>query len=108
MALPVQVCTRAQMQRPQAWAVPVGERWAVISDGLFDALADHPGIERHALVGCACCAGSLALRVTLARLIRRGGYARLLVVVADESHRAGVVGVLTEAQFAPHLVLEVR
>lgn len=110
MPIPVQVCSRAQWPA-QGLAVPAHERWAVLSDGvfgagLFAADAQTPGLEHHALLGCACCAGNLALRVTLGRLIRRGGYARILVVVADADHRAGVLTVLEEAQFAPHLVLD--
>jgi len=110
MRIPVQVCLRAQWPS-QGWPVPAHERWAVLGDGVFGASllatgAQASGLERHALLGCACCTGNLALRVTLGRLIRRGGYDRILVVVADADHRAGVLNVLEEAQFAPHLVLD--
>ena len=110
MRIPVQVCSRAQWPA-QGLAVPAHERWAVLSDGVFGAGllaadADTPGLEHHALLGCACCAGNLALRVTLGRLIRRGGYTRILIVVIDPDHRAGVLKVLEEAQFAPHLMLD--
>ena len=105
MAIAVQVLTRAQAAHPGALLPPAGQRWAMLSDPWFDATSESPGLDRHGLFGCACCAGNLALRVTLGRLIRRGGYARVLIVVADESHRAGVLAVLGEAQFAPHLTL---
>ena len=109
MRIPVQVCLRAQWPA-QGWAVPAHERWAVLGDGVFSpgllAGTETAGLEHHALLGCACCAGNLALRVTLGRLIRRGGYARVLIVVADADHRAGVLKVIEEAQFVPHLVLD--
>ncbi len=105
MTIAVQVITRAQASalRAQCEARPPGERWALIVDGLFAPLGDAVDVETHGLAGCACCVGNLALRVTLGRLIRRGGIARIVVVTAAQDHVEGVYKVIREAQFAPHL-----
>ena len=62
---------------------------AVISEGLADPhtpLADWPHIQMLRIApGCLCCAGSVVLRVTLNRLLRRPP-AQLFISLADATH----------------------
>ena len=56
------------------------------ADGTAE-LAARPGWRSHVLApACPCCIGNLALRVTLARVLRQETPAALLIAIADATH----------------------
>jgi hypothetical protein len=88
---------------------PQHERWAVLVDGVLDDRGPAPGLALDSregvdvfgtAAGCACCVGALALRSTLARVLRQGPWHRLLLVLSAPARpaalidalRAGIVG----------------
>ena len=110
-------------------ARPPGERWAVIVDGalagasLAGTLADGAGVNlAETLVdgagapdggvrvvaagGCACCSGATVLRVTLTRLLREGGWQRIVVAAGAAARPEALVALLGAPAFAPYLALE--
>lgn len=87
---------RAQpMPRPSMHAIVEGLAPGALPEGL----------EVTAIAGCACCTGQLALRVTLARLMRCAPPERLFIVVGDARHVPTVRTALADAQWAARLVL---
>jgi hypothetical protein len=79
----------------QRWLAerPDGERWALLVDGAFDAthrLPDGVTVFETA-AGCACCLGALALRTTLARVLRQGPWDRLLLLLSPSARPAAIV-----------------
>lgn len=107
MPIPVHLYTRASHDALQAFlrSKPDDAHWAMISEGLFAPLAEQAGLETHAISGCACCVGNLALNVTLARLLRRVRPACIVVVVANPEHLPRMRALLQSAQYDGHLAL---
>ena len=69
------------------------------------ALGDSsPAPEVHAIAGCACCSGQVALRVTLVRLLRSRPD-RIALVVADPAHVAGLLALLDSDSLRNHTQL---
>jgi hypothetical protein len=80
-------------------------RYAVIAEGALLPLAAAPGvvIERIA-AGCGCCVGTIVLRVTLARLLRRHRPAALLLLIAGGEHRERVRRLLLAGELGVQFV----
>lgn len=84
---------------------PAQETWALVAEGWLAAPGDDPGIERHAVGGCACCMGAVALHVLLVRLIRGRAHDRIVIVAGDGEHLARTRAAVVDARYAGHLRL---
>ena len=76
---------------------PGNERWAVLVDGAFDdgPLPVSAGLAVfETAAGCACCLGALALRTTLARVLRQGPWQRLFLLLSPAAHPAAILDAL--------------
>lgn len=93
---------------------PSGERWALLIEGgiaavamAFAAQGDEtgpgqeggPGVVAIALGGCVCCTAATVLRVTLTRLLRKGGLDRILIVVGAAARPTAIAAMLTTPPF---------
>jgi hypothetical protein len=81
-----QAAIEAWLRRPDGG--PSRQR-VIIAEGILFDRQGPQGVPVIALAGgCPCCIGAVALRVTLARTLRRhAGAAVLLLVLADEHGR---------------------
>ena len=88
-------------------ARPADERWTLIIEGLWwppDAPGD-PALDVQHIAGCACCTGSLAMRVALSRAIRQVRPTRLFVLTASEAHHGRVLDLLADVQYRTHFTV---
>ncbi len=81
-------------------SIPSGEKITLILEGIPPVvtgvgpqeLSARPDISIHVLApGCMCCIGNLAMRVTLARVLRLEQPRHLILAMIDESHRNSLV-----------------
>lgn len=80
---------------------PPGARWALIVEEGDTRLEAPAGTTLHQLLpGCVCCAGQLALRVTVARVLRRERPDALVLELAPGTHREAVERLLTGGTFS--------
>lgn len=74
-------------------------RRLVLAEGLLFDRCGPQGVPIVGLAaGCPCCTGSLALRVTLARAIRRVRPKSLLLLVASAEHLPSLRRVLADGE----------
>ena len=75
---------------------PPEEAWALLDNTGGPALDDH-GVHMVSLEkDCMCCAGGVALRVTLTRLLRQARPRRLIVLPSSEARLPEVLKVLSD------------
>ena len=87
---------------------PPSERWSLVIEGIWwpeGSLAD-PAIDIQHIGGCACCSGSIALRVALARAIRQVRPDRLYILSATDEHLGRVAQVLDDVQYRTHFLVQ--
>lgn len=113
--LDARLTTRAVAELTAARAP--AERWAVLRNGIVWPTAAQPGCPQLACydagAACGCCVGQVALRVTLARLLRdasRAGAAwdALIAELGAGVHPQTVVELLHAPAFAGHFVVTRR
>lgn len=84
-------------------SIPSGNKITLILEGVPatvtsndpQELGPRPDMSIHVLApGCMCCIGNLALRVTLARVLRLERPRYLILAMIDESHRNSLVKLL--------------
>lgn len=87
-----------------------GERWAVVDGGALGAepagplAAPDPDLAIIGFAaGCACCVAASAFALVLARLLRRGPWHRLLIVLPVQADPGAVVDSLLAGPIAPAL-----
>lgn len=108
---------RAQALQTLATARPAAERWAVLRNGVVWPTAPQQGLQHLACydagAACGCCIGHVALRVTLARLLRDASRARapwdaLIAELGPGVHPQAFVELLGAAAFAGHFAVARR
>jgi G3E family GTPase len=83
---------------------PAGERWSLIVEEGERSLRAGGGVVLHQIApGCACCAGNLALRTTLARALRHDKADRIVIELGAGSHRERVMALLNGPMWAAHI-----
>jgi hypothetical protein len=87
---------------------PPSERWSLIIEGMWwpEGSTTDPGIDMQHISGCACCSGSIALRVALARTIRQVRPDRLYILSATDEHLDRVAQVLEDVQYRTHFLVQ--
>lgn len=72
---------------------------AVVAEGALLPLAAPPDVVIEQIAaGCVCCVGSVMLRVTLTRLLRRARPAALLLLIAAGEHESRVRALLRNGE----------
>lgn len=95
------LATKPEQER---WAVVVNEFGQIGVDGSF--LDEQEGVRVKEIPGgCICCALGLTLSVTLVNLLQKYQPDRLLIEPTGLGHPAGIIDVLTGAQFADYVQL---
>lgn len=85
---------------------PAGARWAlIVEEGEARLEAPEGTTLEQLLPGCACCVGQLALRVTVARVLRRERPDALILELAPGTHRDAVERLLRSGSFSGLLAL---
>ena len=103
--------TYAAREAAIASALQAGQRSVVILEGMPDGKAGSP-LEnalppddiRRIAPGCPCCAGNLAMRVTLNRALRHPPQ-KLYISLADAGHLAAIRAFLSLPVYQPLLTL---
>lgn len=89
---------------------PVGERWAVLLNGLGAGLSEAAlgaDVDLFTLTtGCACCAAPVVLRPVLHRVVRRGPFDRVILELAGMGDAAAMVDRLRESAQGTPLFVE--